>query len=91
MHVEIVGLLREIGRSHRTGVQIKSNKRERAIMRATVDSNKLALAKAHIRLVGKSCHSTFAGVRSGPSAPDVRQPHEAVEVRYLRWVAYVCQ
>jgi hypothetical protein len=83
MHVEIMNLLNEIGRSNRTGVQIKSNKRERTVMGATVDSNELALTEAHIRLVRKRCHIACAGVRSGSAASDVRQPHETVEVGYL--------
>jgi hypothetical protein len=50
VYVVVVDLLREIGRSNRTGVQIKSNKGQRALMRLAVRTNKLALTKAHVGL-----------------------------------------
>lgn len=83
VHVEVVNLLRKVGRSYRTGVKVKSNKDEGARMETTVDANELALAEAHVRLVGKRRSGPCGSVRSGPAAADVRQADQAVEVCYL--------
>jgi hypothetical protein len=49
VHVEVVNLLREVGRSSRTGVQVKSNKGECTPMGLTVSTDELAPSKAHVR------------------------------------------
>ena len=48
VHVEVVNLLREVGRSSRTGVQVKSNKGECTPMGLTVSTYEFALNKAHV-------------------------------------------
>lgn len=78
--VEVMNLLREICRPHRASVQVKSNKNERTVMWGPVDTDELALAEAHVRLVRKRCRIACGSVRSGPTTPDMRQSHEAVEV-----------
>jgi hypothetical protein len=91
VHVVVVNLLRQVGRSHRTGVQIKSNKGEGAPMEAAVYANELALTEAHVRLVRKRGSGARRSVRSGPAATDMRQTDEPVEVCDHRRVANVCQ
>jgi hypothetical protein len=44
-------------------------------MSATVDTNELALAEAHVRSVRKRRRDTCGGVRSRPATLDVRQTH----------------
>lgn len=48
--VVVVNLLGEVGRSNRTGVEVKSNKSERASMLSAVHTNELALAETHVGL-----------------------------------------
>jgi hypothetical protein len=50
VHVEVVDLCgdREVGRSNRNGVQIKSNEGERTPVELTVGTNELARGKAHV-------------------------------------------
>lgn len=85
VYVEIVDLFGEVGRSGRTGVQVKSNKSIRALMAATVRTDELALSKAHVRLERQRRHR--AAVSSGPAAANVRETHEPVEVTNLRRIA----
>jgi len=54
--VVVVDLCINAGRSHRTGVQIKSNKGECASVVATVRADELALAEAHIGLERQPRH-----------------------------------
>lgn len=91
VHVVVVNLLREVGRSHRTGVQVESNKSKGTHMEAAVDANELALAEAHVRLVRKRRSGTCGSVRSGPAATDVRQTQQPIEVCDHRRVADVSQ
>src|ERR1700730_5905304 len=87
VHVEFVNLLGKVCRSNRTGVQVESNKGERTPMGASVRTDELALAKAHVRLIREWHCGACSSVRSGPAAADVRQTHDPVEVVDLRWVA----
>jgi len=48
VHVEVVNLLREVGRSSRTGVNVKSNKSECTPMGLTVSKDELAPREAHV-------------------------------------------
>jgi len=89
VHVVVVNLLRQGGRSDRTGIQVKSNKGERTPMLAPVDSDELALDEPHVRLVRQRHCGSGAG--TGPASSDVRQTHEPVEVGDLRWVTNVGQ
>jgi hypothetical protein len=80
VHVVVMNLLRQGSRSDRTGIQVKSNKGERAPVFAPVDPNELALAEPHVRLVGQGHWGTCVGVLTGSASSDVRQTHEPVEV-----------
>lgn len=86
MHVKIVDLFGEYGRSSRTGVDVKSNKGERPLVLMAVRTNKAALAEAHVRLVSQRGGLSGIGVSSGAAATDVRQANKAVEIRYLRGI-----
>jgi hypothetical protein len=85
-----MNLLREVCRSGRTGVQVKSNKDEgpTALMAVYVDEH--ALPKTHVRLVRERCWGTH-GVRSSSATSNVRQTHQPVEVCNLRRIVNVCQ
>src|SRR5580765_7404502 len=91
VHVVVVDLLRDVGRSGRTGVEVKSNKGESALMMATVGADKLTLTEAHVRPEGERRGDAGHGVCSGSATADVRQTHEPVEVCNLRWVADICE
>lgn len=80
VHVVIVNLFGEVSRSDRTGVQVESNKDERAHTLAAVDADVLALNEAHVRLVGQILGKIGSGVRSDPAAEDMGLTHESVEV-----------
>ncbi len=45
MHVEVVNLFGDVGRSSRTGIEVKSNKGERALMTAAVRTDEVPLLK----------------------------------------------
>ena len=91
MHVVIVNLVSQLGRSNRTGVDIQSNKRECASVRVAVRADELALAEPHVRLKRQPRGVTSGRVRSRSAAAYVRQAHEAVEIRDLRWIADISQ
>jgi hypothetical protein len=88
VQVEIVDLFREVGRSGRTGVQVKSNKGERALMAAAVRTDELALGEAHVRLE-RQRHGTRTCACSSPGAANMRETDEPVEVSDLRRVVDV--
>ena len=90
VHVEVVNLLREVCRSNRTGVQVKSNESEGTAVLDAVDVDELALPKAHVCLVRERRGVTH-GVRSSSPTSNVRQTDQPIEVTNLRWVADVCQ
>lgn len=48
VHIVVVDLVSEIGRSDRTGVQVKSNKGERAFVMVSITSNERPLTEAHV-------------------------------------------
>ena len=50
MHVVVVNLLNETGRSNRTGIEVESNKDERALMPLAVCRDEFPLAETHVRL-----------------------------------------
>ena len=52
VHVVVVNLVSEVGRSHRTGVKVKSNKSERSLVLVAVRTDESALTETHIRLEG---------------------------------------
>ena len=87
MYVVVVDLLREVGRSNRTSIQIKSNKGQCALMRLAVRTNKLALSKAHIGLECQRRRGARARVGTGAAAANVRQTYDPIEVSDLRGVA----
>jgi hypothetical protein len=80
-----VYLRREGCRSNRTGVQVKSNKGERALVAAAVHADELAFAEAHVRLVRQS-HGARGG-RACAAAANMSEANESVEVCDLRRVA----
>jgi hypothetical protein len=82
VYVEIMDLLREIGRSDRTGVEVQSNKSERALVAATVRPDEFPLAESHIRLV-RETHRFTGARRAGPAASDMCEAYKPIEVRYL--------
>ena len=51
VHIVIVDLVRKTGRSSRIGVDVQSNKGERAVVMAAVRANELAFAESHVCLV----------------------------------------
>ncbi len=87
MNVVVVDLFGDVGRSGRTGVEVKSNKGESALMMATVGADELTLTEAHVRPEGERHGAAGHGVCSGPAPADVRQTHKPVEVCNLRRVA----
>ncbi len=89
VNVEVMNLCgeRKASRSNRNGVQIKSNKDERAPMGLTVDTNELALGKPHVGSVGQ--RRVRSGSCTSSSTLDMRQTHYTVEVRDLRRIADV--
>jgi hypothetical protein len=91
VHVVIVDLLSEGCRSGRTGVHVKSNKGERALVAVTVRADESALTKSHVRLERKRCGCARDGVGSHAAAADVRQTNKSVEVRDLRRIVDVDQ
>jgi hypothetical protein len=68
VHVVVVDLC---GQSNRTGVQIKSNKDERATMALAVRSDECALTETHVRLERHARGGTARGVGSGAAATNV--------------------
>jgi len=86
-----MNLLEQAGRSNRTGIKVKSNKGEGASVLLAVRTDEFTLAETHIGLERHSRHGARRGVRSHPATADVRQPHEPVEVRNLRWVVDIGQ
>lgn len=59
-------------------------------MEAAVNTDELALAEAHIRLVGKWRGDACGSVGSSPAATDVRQTNDPIEVCDLRRIANAC-
>jgi len=68
VHVVVVDLC---GQSNRTGVQIKSNKDERATMRLAVGSDECALTETHVRLERHARGSACISVGSRAAATNV--------------------
>lgn len=91
VHVVVVNLVSELGRSGRTGVQVKSNEGERASMLSVVRTDEFALTETHVSLERQPHGGVFHRVCSYPAAADMRQSHEPVEVRDLRRVADIGQ
>jgi len=50
MHIVVVNLLEQAGRSNRTGIDIQSNKGERTPVLLAVRTDELALAETHVGL-----------------------------------------
>lgn len=67
MHVVVVDLLIDAGRSNRTGVQIESNKGECPSMLLPVGAYEPALAEAHVGLESQPCRGSGGGVCSSPA------------------------
>src|SRR5260370_29444115 len=84
VNVVVVDLFGDVGRSGRTGVEVKSNKGESALMMATVGADELTLTEAHVRPEGERHGAAGHGVCSGPAPADVRQTHKPVEGCNLR-------
>lgn len=80
VNVVVVNLLREAGRSNRTGVQVKSNESEGAAMLASVSSDELALTESHIGLVCERRGCAGHRVDAGSSSSNVGKSDEAVEI-----------
>src|SRR5262249_24133863 len=70
---------------------VKSNKRERAAMLASVRADEFSLTEAHIRLVCQRRYIARVSVCSGAASANVRQANESIKVRNLRWVADIRQ
>lgn len=83
MYVVVVDLIRQLGRSNRTGVEIKSNKGEGASVLQTVRTDKLALTESHVCLERKRRCGTRHSVCSCPATTYVRQTHEPIEIGNL--------
>jgi len=91
MHVVVVNLLGQTGRSNRTGIHVKSNKGERAAVLAAIRTDELSLTETHVGLERQRRGGARGRVCSRPAAADVCQSHEPIEVRNLRWVADIGQ
>jgi hypothetical protein len=72
MDVVIMDLVGECGRSSRIGVDVESNKGERALMLVAVRSHKFPLAEAHVCLVRQGTGHAGGSVRSCAATADVR-------------------
>ena len=72
MHVVVVNLLSEIGRSNLTGIQVQSNKGERAYTQSAIRSDEFALAETHISPEGQARGRALLGVRSGSATMNIR-------------------
>ena len=85
MHVVVVDLMNEIetDRSDRIGVQVQSNKGERAFVLATVHSDEVALTEAHVRPERQNRRVARNGICPGAAAVDIRQTYEPVEISNL--------
>ena len=68
MHVVVMDLLRETLRSDRTGVQVKSDKGERALMASPIRTDELALIEAHVCSIREPDRDTRDSVCSRPTA-----------------------
>src|SRR5712692_676607 len=88
MCVVVVNL---VGQSDRTGIQVKSNKGERASVLLAVRTDEFSLAEIHIGLERQWRGGTRRGVCSRPAPDDVRQSREAIEISNLRGVADIGQ
>jgi hypothetical protein len=64
VHVKVMHLLRQFGRSDRTGIEVQSDKSEGTLVRATVCPDKPPLTESHVRLVAQSDSFSSNGVRS---------------------------
>ena len=87
VYVVVVNLFREVCRSNRTGVQVKSNEGERASVLAAVRADESASTEPHVRLECQRRRGACRSVCSGPAATDVGQTHEPLEVCDLRRIA----
>ena len=65
MHVVVVNLFGEIGRSNWTGVQIESDKGQRALMHAAIRTNEFTLAKTHVHVIRERSGFPSGGVCFG--------------------------
>ena len=83
VYVVIVDLEWETGRSSRTGVQVKSNESEGAVMLPPVSSNELALTEAHVGLIAKRHGFISHRVGSRSASTNVGEPDEAIEIGNL--------
>src|SRR5215472_17588680 len=91
MHVVVVNLQEQVGRSNRTGIHVKSNKGERASVLLAVRTDEFTLAETHIGLERQRRGGARPGICSRPATADVSQSHEPVEVRNLRWIVDIGQ
>ena len=80
VHVEVVNLLGKVGRSDRTGVQVKSDKSESALVVPSIGADELALAETHVRLEGQLRRGVGESIRSGSATANVCQSDESVEI-----------
>ena len=71
MHVVVVDLFNKFGRSNRTGVEVESNKGERASMLPAVGTDEFALAETHVGLERQPRGGARHSVRPCPAAADV--------------------
>jgi hypothetical protein len=72
MYVVVVNLLREVGHSNWIGIDVQSNKGERASVLLAVGTYEFALAETHIGLERQWRLGARLGVCSHPAAADVR-------------------
>jgi hypothetical protein len=80
VHVVIMNLGNQTGRSNRTGIHVKSNECERALMLTAVRADKPALTEAHVGLKRQPRRDASRGVGSCSPAANVRQSNEPVEI-----------
>src|SRR2546421_444677 len=72
VHVVVVNLLGETGRSNRTGIHVKSNKGERASVLLAVRTDEFALTETHIGLERQPRGGARRGICSCPAATRMR-------------------
>jgi len=84
MRVVIVNLLREVGRSDWTGVQVKSNERERASAVATIVPDEHSLVKSHVSLKRQVAGLARFRVEPSSAASKTGNGNEPIEVGDVR-------
>ena len=91
MYIIIVNLLRNAGRSDRTGIKVQSDENECPMVELAICANKFSLAESHIGLVSEVHRFARISVGSSTASSDVREANKSVEIGYLGRVTDVTE